>query len=46
MGTVIAAAIGIVFGGILNMVVAVWAEHRRQAVLVLEAQEPDDAHFF
>jgi hypothetical protein len=43
MANVVTTIIAIVFGGILNMVVAVWAEHRRQAALTLEIEEPAEA---
>ena len=38
MVTTIATVIGIVFGGILNMAVAVWAEHQRRPRLTLSIE--------
>jgi hypothetical protein len=43
MTNIIGTVIAVVIGGLLNMVVAVWAEHRRQATLKLNIREPDAA---
>jgi hypothetical protein len=43
MTNIIVTIIAVVIGGLLNMVVAVWAEHRRQANLRPNIREPDDA---
>jgi hypothetical protein len=40
METAIATVIAIVFGGLLNMAVAIWAEHRRRAWLTLSIEAP------
>jgi hypothetical protein len=42
METAVATVIAIIFGGFLNMTVAIWAEHRRRAPLTLSIEAPID----